>query len=483
MVMLLAAARMAAPAQAVFDPRDAVVKIYVASQPPNFTDPWTAGALTTSTSSGCILSNARILTNAHVVTHANYVQVRRHGQSQKYEARVLFIAHDADLALLTVDDRDFFEGVTPLSLGTLPAMQSEVAVHGFPQGGDTLSTTRGVISRTEHQVYVHSSRRLLAGQIDAAINFGNSGGPVMVDNQLVGIAMQLDSEAQNIAYMVPVPVIAHVLDDAADGTYHGFPELGLRFQGMESAELRRRYRLPGNRSGVRITLVAPGSAADGVLRVGDVLMAIGNQTIANDGTVEIRPKERTLFSAVVERAQVGQTLEVAVWRQGQALTARLLLKGRMGDGELVMAEPSEKEPTYFIFGGLVFCPLTLDYLKSWGEEWTRWAPPALTTKLDKPRTEVGEEVVVLSKILSADVNEGYHDTTDAIVIAVDGVKPRNLRELTRLLEGGTAAQVVLTCEGGSEIALDRAQAKLRNPEILRRYHIASDRSTDIQAGR
>jgi len=81
---------------------------------------------------------------------------------------------------------------------------------------------------------VHSGRRLLAAQIDAAINPGNSGGPVVMDGQVVGVAMQGYSGADNIGYMIPAPIVRHVLEDVADGRYDGFPVLGVDFQELQS---------------------------------------------------------------------------------------------------------------------------------------------------------------------------------------------------------------------------------------------------------
>ena len=58
-------------------------------------------------------------------------------------------AHIADIALLTVDEPEFWEGVTPLTFGSLPRLQDSVAVIGYPIGGDTISVTAGVVSRIE----------------------------------------------------------------------------------------------------------------------------------------------------------------------------------------------------------------------------------------------------------------------------------------------------------------------------------------------
>lgn len=163
-------------------PCQAIVKIYTVATRPDYDNPWNRMGPHTSTGSGAILVGQCILTNAHVVSNHTYLQVRRHGSARKYQAHVIAMANDADLALLGIEDPTFFEGVTPLELGTLPRLQNEVTVLGFPTGGDTLSSTAGVVSRIEHRRYVHSGMSLLAAQLDAAINSGNSGGPVIAGN-------------------------------------------------------------------------------------------------------------------------------------------------------------------------------------------------------------------------------------------------------------------------------------------------------------
>ncbi len=68
-------------------------------------------------------------------------------------------------------------------------------VHGFPIGGDTLSTTRGIVSRIEYMPYVHSGLSYQSIQIDAAINPGNSGGPAIINGKVAGMVMQKSGKA------------------------------------------------------------------------------------------------------------------------------------------------------------------------------------------------------------------------------------------------------------------------------------------------
>lgn len=69
------------------------------------------------------------------------------------------------LALLTVSDDGFWEGVSPVEFGDLPALQDAVSVVGYPIGGDTMSVTSGVVSRIEILSYVHGSTELLGVQV------------------------------------------------------------------------------------------------------------------------------------------------------------------------------------------------------------------------------------------------------------------------------------------------------------------------------
>ena len=162
------------------------------------------------------------MTNAHVVSNARFLAVSKEGDPKPYPARVVHVAHDCDLALLTVDNPQFFNNTMSLDFGGIPVIESTVSVYGYPIGGDRLSVTRGVVSRIDFQTYSHSGvDSHLTIQIDAAINPGNSGGPVLQDGKVVGVAFQGYSGdvAQNVGYMIPTPVIRRFLKDVEDGRY------------------------------------------------------------------------------------------------------------------------------------------------------------------------------------------------------------------------------------------------------------------------
>merc|ERR1719464_2203530 len=96
----------------------------------------------------------------------------------------------------------------------MPSLQDEVSVVGYPEGGEGVAITQGVVSRIGIQSYAHSGASLLAIQIDAAINPGNSGGPALdAKRQCVGVAFQSlkDGDTENIGYVIPAEVIEHFI--------------------------------------------------------------------------------------------------------------------------------------------------------------------------------------------------------------------------------------------------------------------------------
>lgn len=463
------------------DVQAAIVKIFTIHNSPDYYNPWSMRGPFSTTGSGCIIKGRRILTNAHVVSDRTFIQVRRYGQAHRLPARVVAIAHAADLALLTVDDDTFFEGIAPLELGDLPYLQQEVLVYGFPLGGDTLSITKGVVSRVEHQVYSHSSTPFLAVQIDAAVNPGNSGGPALSANRIVGVTMQGISQADNIGYIIPPPIIRHFLDDLEDGHYDGFPSIGVVMQGMESPALKACYRVPDKDGGMLVTDVLPGSPASGSLQPGDVLLEVEGHPVADDGTIEFRPRERTSVAYLIQDHQIGDELALRILRAGQPLALRLKLGRPLEKDRLVRLENYDRVPTYFIYGGLVFCPLTLSLLQAWGPNWADAAPEDLVSRLGYNYVSPDQnEVVLLLKVLAADVNAGYHPVANWTVTRVNGQPISNLRDLVRHVETNTAsAYVTFENEQGGKIVLDRTQAGAARAALLDTYRIREDRSPDL----
>ena len=466
------------------DIREAIVKIYTVASTPDYYNPWRMSPPMRQSGSGCIIEGNRVLTNAHTVANHTFVQVRRYGQAERHKAKVLWVSHDVDLALVTTEDSSLFESVKPLAFGALPNTQQEVVVYGFPIGGDSLSITKGVLSRLEHQYYVHSSGYYLSGQIDAAINPGNSGGPVVVDGQVVGVVMQGLSakRSENIGYMVPVPIIEHFFEDIEDGTYDGFPAIGIIAQDMENPGMKRRYGLADDQSGVVVNHVFHDSPAAGLIKANDVILSIEGHPIAGNGTVEFRAKERTSYKYYLDMHQLGERADVQILREGKIMDVAVSLTKTQRAFSLVPAEQYDQRPRYFIYGGVVLSPLTKSLLKQWGKDWRRNAPLHLVNALSDYPTEEQQEIVVVLQVLASDINVGYHNVGSWILDRINGEPLRDFNDALRIVADATGAFIQMEDNRGYQLVLDRSEAQKSHQSILDAYEIESDRSSDLQEG-
>jgi S1-C subfamily serine protease len=454
-----------------------VVRVFATSQDPDYDSPWQSPLPSSSTGSGVVIGPNQILTGAHVVANATFLQVQKVANPDKVVARIAAISHDCDLALLEVDVEGFMDGIEPVGLGELPELRDRVSVVGYPVGGEEISVTEGVVSRVEIQNYSHSQRSLLAVTIDAAINDGNSGGPVYAGGKVIGIAFQSLSDAENIGSVVPTPLIRRFLTGIEKRTSLAVPSLGLLVQNLENPLLRTHMGLKADESGVRIAAVEYGGSAWGVLRVGDVLQEVAELSVSNNGTVSYAGRYRTQWTVALTERFVGESLPVRVVRDGERLDLEVTLEARK---RLVPFNEYVRVPTYFVYGGLVFQRLNRNFLKTWRRWWDKAPKEFLHYYYAGHRTEERQEVVILTKVLADEINQGYGGLHTESVLSVNGAAPRDMAEFVRFMEAAEGLLELRTSRCGV-IVLDVAAAKKANEEILERYRIPRDRSPDLDA--
>jgi S1-C subfamily serine protease len=459
--------------------RRGVVRIYTVAQTPDYLVPWAQGGSREGWGTGFILSGRRILTNAHVVSDARFITLEKENDSRRYEAKVKFIAHDCDLAMLEVVDGSFFEGTTSLKLGNVPALDSTVAVLGYPIGGDRLSITRGVVSRIDYRGYAHSGvDSHLVIQIDAAINPGNSGGPVIQNNVVVGVAFQGFSGlvAQNVGYMIPTPVVERFLHDVADGRYDLYVDVGFQYFPLINATQRRALGLTPGDYGVMIGEVLRAGAAYGYLETGDVLLEIDDHAIFSDGRVAL-DNDRMMLNEVVERKFKGDTVNLKLLRNGQPTTVRMPLNTPWP--YLMHANQYDVRPQFYVFGGLVFQPLTRFFYDALQEK-----PIMLryyfTQFLEEELYLEHPEVVVVSKILP-DPTTSYLDRFQyAIVDRINEVKIRTLGDLAVAFETPAEFYVIQLLDNPQPLVLEARAVNGARERIERQYGIT--RRSHIEGG-
>lgn len=453
--------------------RKSVVRIYAVSQTPDYTAPWDPGKSDAGMGTGFIISAGRILTNAHVVSNARFISLEKEGDSRRYEGHVKFIAHDCDLAMLEVPDKSFFKDTTELPLGNVPNLDSIVTVLGYPIGGNRLSVTRGVVSRIDYQVYSHSGvDSHLAIQIDAAINPGNSGGPVIQNGKAVGVAFQGFSGmvAQNVGYMIPVPVITRFLKDVADGQYDRYVDIGIQFFPLINNTYRRALGLPPGDFGVMVSEVMQAGAAYGHLKTGDVLLTIDQNPIFSDGRVAM-DNDRLMLNEIVERKFKDDTVTLKILRAGKEMKVTMALSTPWP--YLTQARQYDVRPRFVLFGGLVFQPLSSSFYATLQHKSTTLRY-YYTQFLGKELYLEHPEVIVISKVLPDPVNTYQSRFVNTIVEEINGYKIKTLEDVAEAFKKSSDFYVIRVVGDPQPLVLEAKAVAEARERILKRYRITHE---------
>lgn len=460
-----------------------VVMLQIAAQPWNSRTPWKQDNMSGALGSGFIIAGNRILTNAHNVSNYKYLLLKKENIARRYPAYVEFIGHDCDLAILKVADPNFFNGTEPLAFAGLPRVNSTVSTYGFPMGGAHISVTKGVVSRIQMDIYVHSGADShLVVQTDAAINPGNSGGPVIQKGEVVGVAFQGMLHADNIGYMIPTTVIKHFLKDINDGRYDGFGSLGITvFPGLHSESYKKYLQIPTTQDGVVVTSTMLNSSAEKVLHKGDVLVAIDNYDIDNDGKIMIYGMKYRMSQAI-EIKQIGEKVNLEFYRNGKKKDASITI--RLNRPVFEYALQYDYQPHYVCFAGMTFVSATRNFLETFGSDWTSAMPHILrylfadSAYLNKDRQR--KEYVVLSEILPDEINAYAADYRNLPLAGINGRAIRSLEDVQKAFEDTSAEFYILKFMGRDmPLLIDAKKARAQNAEILKKYNVPQGAFTEL----
>ena len=454
-----------------------VVQVLVYSQTPIWDAPWRNNSVGASSGSGFVIKGNRVMTNAHVVGWAKQIVLRRFQDPRPWLAQVEHISHECDLAILKVENPDFFDGLNSLEIGELPKVQSPVITCGYPAGGEQISYTRGVVSRIEMQNYVHiGNKAFLSVQTDAAINPGNSGGPVFQGDKVVGVAFMGIPGLENTGFFIPPSVVNHFLIDIEDGKYDGFPKAGVRIVSLQNPAYRKYLGLPPTGDGARIDSLADYTEKDGILKADDVILEVGGHRVGSDGTILLKGN-RVYCTAAFQEPQDGGKLKMKIWRDRTEIEVSVPMKVRKEEentGNLY-----DIPPRYYVYAGLVFTPLTLDYVKTFGRNWRNVANLEMVYELYYRKNEKPEsarkEPVVLAATLAHPVNADIRLASRAMIDKINGKRIESLEDLIEAFENNDKKQHLIKFGSGTIESLDTEKANQAHKSILETYSIPSDR--------
>jgi S1-C subfamily serine protease len=265
--------------------------------------------------SGFVYSENHLVTNEHVVGDAEGIEVR-FARGEWRSASVVGTDVSSDLAVIEVSDRPDYARALPL-VDEEPAIGTEVVAIGNPFGRFDGSASAGIVSGTDRSIPAQNGFAIPdAIQTDAAVNPGNSGGPLVnLDSRVVGVVNSGGGE--NIAFAISAALVERVVSALIeDGEYeHAYVGVRLRTVTPTVAEEAGLDRPRG----VLVGRVRPDGPAADTLREGDVIVGLGGNEVDT---------RQQLASFLALEASPGETVDVTVLRDGQRRTLELTLGDR-----------------------------------------------------------------------------------------------------------------------------------------------------------
>jgi len=272
-----------------------------------------------SSGTGVVMtSGGYIVTNAHVVQNAQFITVLL-SDGRSFDASLVGCDTISDLAVLHIDAPDLI----PAEFGdsTVLRVGDSVVAIGDPLGIELRGTmTNGIVSAINRDVTT-GGRTLTLIQTNAALNSGNSGGPLInCFGQVIGINtlkmgdLYSSSGVEGLGFAIPSTTVKEIADQLINQGYvSGRPSLGLSGEGVSSF-YQFYYRLP---AGMYIESVEDGSDAEAKgLEPGDILISVDNVRISSMDDLRI----------LLSNYSVGDTVQILIYRGGRQYTAQLTLQ-------------------------------------------------------------------------------------------------------------------------------------------------------------
>jgi serine protease Do len=282
-----------------------------------------AGRNTTSTGTGVIMdADGYIITSYHVVDSGGSITVLLYDDSV-YAATLVAADDLSDLAVLKIEAHD----LTPAVFGDSDSLQvgDTVVAIGDPLGTELRGTmTDGIISAINRNLDVNGTQMTLI-QTNAALNSGNSGGPLInCYGQVIGIntakisSYYTSSSVEGLGFAIPIATVKRIVDDLLTSGYvSGRAALDLTVADMD--ELQRVYL--GLPKGVYITAISERSTAyDAGIRYGDIIVTLDGTSITSVSD----------YNAKLAELSPGDVVEIIIYRSGALWSATVTMEEQTG---------------------------------------------------------------------------------------------------------------------------------------------------------
>lgn len=453
-----------------------LLKVNVTYQSYNLQIPWQKESAGGRRGLGIVLAKNRVLVTAQMVADSTYIEFELPDSGQKMPARVEAVDYEANLALLAPNsaakEKDFFTGLAGVQLDTTARIGDALSVWQSGRVGDLIVTPMR-ISKVMTQGYFVENAAFLVYEATGIIRSESNSFtlPVVRGGKLAALLLRYDSKNQ-VATLLPAPIIDHFLKDVADGKYDGFPSLGIEFQITQDEQFREYLGLKNGSPGVFISKVMKGGSAETAgMKPGDIMLSINGSEVDARGDYQDKQFGAVSASHLIRgRGFVGDAVEIKVLREGKEVALKGRLTRKQPDDYLVRPYLFDHGPRYVLSGGVLFQELTSTYLNSFGGDQRGGAILRLQRIAANPEEyekDGRKKVVFIGAILPTPSTQGYERMSGQVVQEVNDRKITELADVAAALkEPKDGVHVIKLREFPYLLYLDALRVERDNLQLL-----------------
>ena len=451
----------------------AVVTIEVTRKQYDYLQPWTR-RVDQIQKNGTIIGDREILTTADYFPNHTLVRLQK-GRGRWFEGEVSWIDYHANLAIVTCKEARFWEGTKKVDLAKVTPRRGEAQVVRWRNGIlefrnvdiNRLAVKRGKLT------FVDS----LQLELDSDMGGIGWSEAIVQDDKLVAISSSKDEQTITA---IPSSFIQTCLEDRRDGPYQGIGYFAFVWQMSENPDTLAYLGQEGEPRGV---IVIKTNRVSSTMRPRDIILEIDGFKIDVQGDYNDPDYGNLLLENLATRSKrAGEKVKIKILRDGKEMTVDYVLPKVDYNIEIVPLNVFDQDPEYLVFGGLVFQPLTVPYLQSWGADWNRKAPFRLSYATREDATPEKPSYVILSMVLPDPYNIGYQEVRYLIVEKLNGKQVSTLHDVIIAAQSPSDGFHILEFREGDSLrrmVLDAGQIEDATSRVLERYGIEKDRFLSV----
>ncbi|MGK5091879.1 hypothetical protein WDW89_07645 [Deltaproteobacteria bacterium TL4] len=386
----------------------------------NWYSPWNKTEISKRQGMALVLENHYLLTTAELVANNTLIEVKKITHPYPFRAEVVTLDYEINLALIRVEQAEFWKDLEPLMLGDLEI--GEVAVVQR-KGPNELEQIMGVAEKLSMGYRAVSRLPLPVLRVEASQAKEASGNVVVQQGKVVGMGLQI---RQGGLDAIPSALLQKFVTSSHTQNYKGFARRGFLWSPIPQPSVSAYLKIDPMLPGILVTSPSHYGTGSEALRPKDFLYRIGEWDLSNEGFLNHPKWGQILIDYLFAlHYQNGEIIDFHVIRNGEPKILKVEVSGFPAEKYFVPLETVSTAPQYVLQGGFLFQQLSMNYLQVWGSKWASSAPLRLRLfqQLDSLLKENKDRhVVLLTRVLPDTINMGYQDLQNMIVTQINEVK-------------------------------------------------------------